>query len=431
MYLRWVGDINQALRDAAEKGDLAGMRAAIAGGADPNAWPQDADSALCYAVMYDHADAVKLLVEAGADVRHPGGYGRRPLHYAKRPEVAAYLIDHGADLAVRDDGRDDALNNVLTRSDNEEMVALLLDRGLPLLRYTTTPSIHSVASHLQWAVHCKRPKCVRLLLTRGCDPNEYGTWGPVIFQLGPPPEGNDIARIFIEAGARVDSESSFGESLLPKLCDRRDPELVAVALEHGGRVDSRAMQAAARVGDLEVLTILLEHPTAQIDAVDSCGVTALMTAASAGSSAVEMLLRCGATPTLRDRDGATALHHAAAGRSLAVFHRLLAAGCRLDEETTAGWTPLEYAASRDAFSIVEDLIGRGVDLDHRTRDGKTPLMLASGIGAYLVRSLLEKHGADTTLVDAEGKTAGDYALARAKHEEEQEEEKREREQRFY
>ncbi|MBA2540590.1 MAG: ankyrin repeat domain-containing protein [Deltaproteobacteria bacterium] len=427
-----MGDINQALRDAAEKGDLAGIRAAIAGGADRNAWPAGADSALCYAAMYDHVDAVKLLVEAGADVSHPGSYGRRPLHYAKRPEIAAYLIDHGADLAVRHDGGHDALHDLMTRFDNEAVAAVLLDRGLPVIRYATAPpSIHTVVSHLQWAVHCKRPKCVRLLLTSGGDPNEFATnGGPVIFQaLGPPPAGNEIARMLIEAGARVDSVDFVDCPLLPQLCDRRDPELVAVALAHGGRVDSEAMQRAARVGDLEVLTILLEHPTAQIDAVNTYGVTALMTAAHAGrDAAVEMLLRCGATPTLRDRDGETALHRAADGRSLAVVHRLLAAGCRLEEETEAGWTPLEYAARSDAYAIVEDLLARGVDLDHRTRDGKTPLMIASAAGAPIVHSLLEKHGADRSLVDAEGKTAADYALARAKQEEEKE---RERAERFY
>ncbi|MBA3460144.1 MAG: ankyrin repeat domain-containing protein [Deltaproteobacteria bacterium] len=127
--------INEELRLAAEKGDLAKVREAIARGADRNAWPSGSDSALCYAVMFDHPDVVKLLVEAGADVRHAGSYGRRPLHHARRPAIATLLIDHGAELAVLDEGGDDALRHQVTRFDLDDVAAVLLDRGLPLLRY--------------------------------------------------------------------------------------------------------------------------------------------------------------------------------------------------------------------------------------------------------------------------------------------------------
>jgi ankyrin repeat protein len=318
----------------------------------------------------------------------------------------------------------------VTRFDLDDVAAVLLDRGLPLIRYTSAPpSIHKTRSHLQWAVFCKRPRVVQLLLARGCDPNEYSSYGrPVIFEAisSPARDGNEIARILIEAGSRVD------EQLLPQLCARHAPALVAVALAHGGQVDSRALQAAARVGDLEVLTILLEHPSANIDAVDLVGQTALMAAATAGhAGAVELLLRCGATPTIRDRDGATALHHAAGRGDLGVFLQLDKAGCRIDEETDRGWTALHHAArsswSARSVRIAEVLLARGIAVDHRARDGKTPLMIAAAAGSVFVHELLVKSGADRSLRDADGGTEAEYASEHAAREQEE----RERAERFY
>ncbi|HEU0035905.1 MAG TPA: ankyrin repeat domain-containing protein [Kofleriaceae bacterium] len=423
-------DIDEELRLAAEKGDLVQLREAIARGAQPNAWPSGTDSALCYAVMYDHPDAVKLLVDAGADVRHAGAYNRRPLHHAKRAEIATLLIDHGAELAILDDGGDDALRHQITRYDLDDVAAVLLDRGLALIRYTTAPpSVHEPRSHLQWAVFCKRPRVVRLLLARGCDPKEYSSYGrAVIFEAfsSTAGDGNEIARILIEAGARVD------ERLLPQLCDRRAPALVAVALAHGGQVNSSALQEAARVGDLEVLTMLLEHPSAHVDAADLGGTTALMAAAAAGrGAAVELLLRCGATPTIRDRDGETALHHAAERGDLGVFLQLVKAGCRIDEETEHGWTTLHHVArstwSANSARIAEIVLEAGIAVDHRVRDGKTPLMIAASAGSVFVHEVLVQHGADRSLRDADGKTEADYAREHAAREQEE----RERAERFY
>lgn len=424
--------VNEELCLAAEKGDLVKARDAIDRGADLNAWPEGTDSALCVAVSYHHPDVVRLLVDAGADVRHAGKGGRRPLHSARDAEIARLLIDGGAELGVVDDGGYDALCESVTRG-IDDVAAVLLERGLSVIRYTSPAvSVHAPKSHLQWAVFCKRPKVVRRLLAHGCDPNEYSTWGmPVIFDAfrGDAQEGNEcleIAGILIEAGARVDEE------LLPMLCSRRAPWLVALALTHGAHVTSGALQAAAGAGDVEMLAILRAHPSANVDATCVGGQTALMAAASAGhAEAVDWLLRFGATPTLRDRNGETALHHAARQGALDVLLRLEKAGCRIDEETHQGWTALHHAAqcrsNTDLIGVVELLLARGIAVDHRARDGTTPLMVAAAAGSVLVRELLLSRGADPSLADALGSTEADDAHQRLAEEDTE----RERQERWF
>ena len=48
-------------------------------------------------------ERLKALVEANPDVVHArGGDGQTPLHFASTPEIAAYLLAHGADIDARD-----------------------------------------------------------------------------------------------------------------------------------------------------------------------------------------------------------------------------------------------------------------------------------------------------------------------------------------
>ena len=74
-------------------------------------------------------ERLRALVAADPAVVHePGGDGLRPLHYAATPEIAAFLLDHGAEIDARDvDHHGTAARwNVLARP---EVARFLVGRG--------------------------------------------------------------------------------------------------------------------------------------------------------------------------------------------------------------------------------------------------------------------------------------------------------------
>jgi ankyrin repeat protein len=104
-------------------------------------------------------------------------------------------------------------------------------------------------------------------------------------------------------------------------------------------------------------------------------------AASGHDKAVASLLRLGASSDLADRDGWTALMHAAAHPS-------------------SGSVP-----------VIRDLVRSGAAVNRRTGpNGKTPLMIAAEKGNELATDELLRSGAQADLKSG-GKTALDFALA--------------------
>ncbi|WP_258122289.1 ankyrin repeat domain-containing protein [Mesorhizobium onobrychidis] len=88
-----------AIHDAAKKGDMAAITAALDAGANVND-PDGFATPLYYAVSRQHLDAAKLLIDRGADVNAGSKIGGPPLKVAvakNKLELITLLLAHGAD----------------------------------------------------------------------------------------------------------------------------------------------------------------------------------------------------------------------------------------------------------------------------------------------------------------------------------------------
>jgi cytochrome c len=91
-----------AIHDAAKKGDMAAITAALDAGANIND-PDAFATPLYYAVSRQHLDAAKLLIDRGADVNAGSKVGGPPLKAAVakgKIELITLLLAHGADPNV-------------------------------------------------------------------------------------------------------------------------------------------------------------------------------------------------------------------------------------------------------------------------------------------------------------------------------------------
>jgi ankyrin repeat protein len=160
---------------------------------------------------------------------------------------------------------------------------------------------------------------------------------------------------------------------------------------------------AAQQGDLETLKRLLAHG-ADLYARGPFGRTALHEAAlNCHVEAARLLLRSGASPTVRDDlkrvPGMLALDCTDPNARLILYSEMLL------PLTPPGrpWT-LEYAISHRQPSVVAMLLRLHVDVDAAGMDGQRPLEMACLKGDAEITRMLLEHGADPRLPTKEGST---------------------------
>lgn len=119
-----------ALIEAASIGGLANVVFLLQHNPDPNIITNDEESALTFAVVYEHPDVVRVLVKAGSEVNWRSTGGWTPLTYAvhgHNAEIVRFLLEAGADPNNVDANGDTALD-LAERNGLEEIAGLLRER---------------------------------------------------------------------------------------------------------------------------------------------------------------------------------------------------------------------------------------------------------------------------------------------------------------
>lgn len=347
-----------ALRSAAWGGHGVAVRLLLDAGADVDGCDGDGRTALRAAAWGGHEDTVLTLLDYGALVDKADSKGRTPLiaaAYMGHHEVVEMLLDHNAEVNLADgDGRT-ALS-----------VAAIC-----------VPSAAGVKGYGD--VAC-------LLLERGADPGQRDQDGMTSLLLAAYEGHDDIVELLLEAGADVDETAGPGGGA---------PAAAAVT----------PLLAAAAMGHMKTVSRLLFWGAA-VDAIDGEGRTALCLAAARGSTeVVRALLDRGLDENHKDDLGWTPLHAAACEGHRAVCAALTERGsmARVGEMDIEGRTPLILAAQEGHWSTVRLLLDRRSPIDHRAYDGNSALSAALLEGHAEVAELLMRRGADTDVRDAEGR----------------------------
>ncbi len=257
---------------AAEIGSVEAMRLLIDRGADVNRQNAFGSTALMWSVS-DPAK-VRLLLDHGADVNITARSGRTALIVAAftnpSAEVVRLLLQKGAKVGVMDQ-RHVTPMNAATFGNDTETVRLLLQAGADI----NTPDTFIGLTPLMNAAGNRNVEAVKLLLAKGAQVNavskteglpkiqtgtvEFGGWTPLLMAsaFGPP----EAVKVLLDAGARIDAQDyrGFTPLMLAIGTDRYDRRTVNLLLGHGADLRPKnhagetALDWAYKFGDPEVI----------------------------------------------------------------------------------------------------------------------------------------------------------------------------------
>ena len=320
--------------DAAMRGDLQAVKALVEQGADVNLAQGDGMTALHWAAIHDQDELVKILADAGANLEAGTRIGAHtPLHVASREGSSSAL---GALLTAGADVR--ALNAVgvtplhlAALAGTADAISVLLARGAQVdsrePEYGRTP--------LMLAAAAGRTLAVTVLLQHGAEVGAIAT------------EINLVQRAAADAVARRARDGALDalrwKSRNP-LTWRPTPSQVQAAVEAAKEVENRAVSTAGVVA----------ANAAYIGGRDESNPGfAAMVGVQGGLSALMFAIREGHTETVE------ALLDGGAGVNQA--------------RPTDGTTPILEAAINGHYDLVLRLLERGADVDHTSVHGTTAL----------------------------------------------------------
>jgi ankyrin repeat protein len=348
---------------AAANGDAEALRRLLA--RDPSLSRGDPSyrSPLQIAVLEGHIEAVRLLLEAGADPGLTNFWGDSLVDMAtdRGHQAIATLVRDARVRSTRvtpaETDTDHPIHRAAEAGDTRRVRALL--DADPVLVHR---SDRAGGLPLHRAVIGRAPTMVALLLDRGADIDAIhgsglGSWS------GYPPQNLQPIDLAIWGGPRTVAPSPLktlaaaalwwlARRLGPKKLRPYDIESARLLISRGAAHD---LPIAAALGDLDRVAVILDDDPSRIREMRPNGRLALSAATEFGhESIVRLLLERGADPTWPDADAprGAALHAAASAGNRQLVELLLAHGADPNGHVNAAGSATFAAKTRELRALL-------------------------------------------------------------------------------
>ena len=434
-----------ALVDMAEYQDWNGVESSIST-EDINATQPDGMSALFWAVYYEEADIVSLLLDAGADANVQNRYGLTPLIQSSitgNGEIISMLLDAGADANARTLQGDTALMNA-AKAGSVQGVQALIEAGADV----EARDGYSFQSPLMWAAAFNQAEIVRILAENGADVNarsaelifsgiqqggvqgDFPNGGLTSLHHAARENGVETVEVLLALGANPSAVDPQGISPLRVAATNENLDIAKILIEGGANLNDGslvdimeipykrfAFQHAASNYDNQTtvaeLTLMMIEMGADLDAMSEIGIPVFSTGfvgekGPEGESAlfraalgdrmedVALLLENGANVNALSEEGNTAL-----GAVLNVY-----TGFRPPDPTRDKRIEPTF---EEKIPMVDLMFEYGADVNTVVGTGGTILHQAAELGEDEIVAMLIAKGIDLSIKDDSNRTALDVA----------------------
>ena len=386
---------------ACENGNAAMIDVLLRAGADPNSANPGGETALMTASRTGKLDAVKLLVDRGAAVNAKESLrGQTALMWAvleNHPEVARYLIAHGADI--------DAQTNLvipdgITGVPGETKSADIGAHGPGIYRARAVPTPSGGMTALLFAAREGNLEVARILVDAGAGIERASANGTRPLVVAIVNNHIELAMFLVERGADVNATDTFF---------KRAPLFAAVEMRNLDFAQNTAPPVPDVRDPMDLIKMLLArgaNPNAQVNTTpirgfmqgnaswtNFDGQTAFIRAALAGDiTLMKLLLQYGADPNRKTFEGSTALMAAAGvnwvvgqtySRSdeeyLEAAKLCLEQGADVNAVNGQGFAAIHGAANKAFDAMIKLLVDHGAKLDIKDKQGRTAMTFAEGV----------------------------------------------------
>ncbi|XP_072007830.1 transient receptor potential cation channel subfamily A member 1 isoform X2 [Engystomops pustulosus] len=332
--------------------------------------------------------------------------------------IRSFIMKNPSSLMGRDDSEATPLHYASKYGHLELMLMIInetCDEGLNAVDNKGSTPLH-------WAVQKNQLDSVKVLLSRGADPNILSYYRLSPLHLAVHLHHNSIVEALVENSTTdINLEGDLGNTPIMQACYKDNSEALLILLNHDAKLCKRnkigcfPIHMTAFAGSLKCMDIVLKKGEEfgfsiedHINFTDNEKSSPLHVAVQNGR--LEIVKACigyGAKIDLKQIDNATPLHFAASQGATEIVKFMVSSytGDKkiVDLPDGNNETPLHKSCLFDHVDLAEYLISMEANIDSVDNELRTPLLLATSCSSWKIVNLLLENGTDVKLTDNYGR----------------------------
>ncbi|XP_069813575.1 transient receptor potential cation channel subfamily A member 1 isoform X2 [Dendropsophus ebraccatus] len=275
---------------------------------------------------------------------------------------------------------------------------------------------------LHWSVQKNQVDSVKVLLSRGANPNLLNYYRMSPLHMAIYLHYNHIVEALLDCSAtNVNLEGDLENTPIMQACYKDNSEALVMLFNHGAKLCKRnkigcfPIHMTAFAGSLKCMDLILKKGEEfgfsiedHINFTDNEKSSPLHVAVQNGRlEIVKACISYGAKIDLKQIDNATPLHFAATQGATEIVKFMIASYTGenniLDLPDGNNETPLHKSCLFDHVELADYLLSMGANIDSVDNESRTPLLMATSCSSWKIVNLLLEKGADVKLTDNYGR----------------------------